>query len=290
MLSILIPSYNTPIYELVTALHNEVTDLNIAFEICVCDDASTLYQTENKRIQPLSNCRFFQFEHNKGRTFTRDFLAQQANYKTLLFLDADVLPTHANFLATYLKNNPHNNQVVMGGYNYREQHTPFQSLRWTFGKQRENIPTAIRNSNPYKYVFSGNFAITKNTYNRVALPKENRYGMDILFSEALRKNQIDVIHIDNTIDHLGLESNAIFLKKSLQAVKLRYDYRDTVQTSFEEKYQKLKAYGVQKLCSKITALLTPLFLRNLQSKKPNMFVFDLYRFGYYCRLHSEKSS
>lgn len=288
MISILIPNYNNSIYELVQTLHSEVTNLNIAFEICVCDDASTLYRAENNRIQQLNNCRFFQHENNKGRTFTRDFLANKATYETLLFLDADVIPTQANFIATYLNILPNRKQIIVGGYNYRDDFHPSQSLRWTYGKQRESISAKTRNVTPYKHVFSGNFLISKNTYIHLSLPKENLYGMDLLFSEALCKSQIEVIHINNTIDHLGLESNDVFLNKSIEAVELRYLYRNSLETPFEVKYQKLKAFKLHFLFYKTTQILTPFFLINLRSKKPNMFVFDLYRLGYYCKLHLEE--
>ena len=288
MISILIPNYNTSIYELVKTLHSEATNLNIAFEICVCDDDSTLYRTENNRIQQLSNCHFFQHENNKGRTFTRDFLANKATYETLLYLDADVIPTQANFIATYLNIFPNHKQIIVGGYNYQDDFHPSQRLRWTFGKQRESISAKTRNVTPYKYVFSGNFLISKNTYIQLSLPKENLYGMDLLFSKALYENQIEVIHINNTIDHLGLESNDVFLNKSIKAVELRYLYRNSLETPFEAKYQKIKAFKLHYLFYKTTQKLTPLFLANLCSKKPKMFVFDLYRLGYYCKLHLEE--
>lgn len=289
MISILIPTYNDSIYELVTALHQEATTLNIAFEICACDDASILYKKENSRIEELSNCRFFKLENNKGRTFTRNFLAENANYETLLFLDSDVLPTHANFIANYLNLIPNHQQIIVGGYNYRDSCYPSENLRWKYGKKRESIPAKNRNKTPYKYVFSGNFVIAKETFINLSIPEENKYGMDLLFSDALQKNKIQVTHIDNTIDHLGLESNEVFLFKSLKAIELRYKFRNELQTPFEATYQKLKAFRLHYLFYKISQELNPFFINNLRSKKPNMFIFDLYRLKHYCKLHFKEN-
>lgn len=289
MLSILIPTYNTSVYELVKHLHNEATLLGIDFEICVGDDASTQYRDENNQVTALKNCSLCRAEQNNGRTYQRKLLANKANYNLLLFLDADVMPTTANFLANYLNKQPTLNEVVFGGYHYRASHERNQSLRHRFGRQREYATVENRIQKPYKYIFSGNLFIQKQTYLQLAIPTANQYGMDILFANALQQQNIKAIHINNTVDHLGLETNEVFLNKALQAVTLRYTHRHSINTPFEDSFQRLRKYKADRLFSKSIQWLSPIFRKNLFSRKPNMLMFDLYRLGYYCTLHQEES-
>ena len=95
MLSILIPTYNYYIYDLVLNIHKKCLKENIVFEIICLDDNSDSNFTEaNKKIEALSNCFYKISRENKGRIATREHLAKLAKNKWLLFLDAE----HKKFL------------------------------------------------------------------------------------------------------------------------------------------------------------------------------------------------
>ena len=102
MLSILIPTYNAICTELVARIHAEATRLDIPFEILVADDGSRSEIDEiNRHITTLSNCCYFPATENIGPARRRNWLADQAKYQYILFLDTDVLPVHPTFLADY---------------------------------------------------------------------------------------------------------------------------------------------------------------------------------------------
>ncbi|MEE3147306.1 MAG: glycosyltransferase, partial [Bacteroidota bacterium] len=93
-LSILIPIYNVALDDLIKRLIPQTEKLQIAFEICIADDASTdaEIQKANALLAEQNQCIYTVFHENRGRTATRHFLAENALYDNLLFLDADVLP------------------------------------------------------------------------------------------------------------------------------------------------------------------------------------------------------
>ena len=68
---------------------------DLSFEVIVADDGSDIQKTieENKAINQFSHCKYIIRETNVGRSAIRNFLASQATYPYLLFLDSDVLFT-----------------------------------------------------------------------------------------------------------------------------------------------------------------------------------------------------
>ena len=95
------------------------------------------------------------------------------------------------------------------------------------------------------------------------------------------------VHIDNPIYHLGLESNTVFFKKSLEAVENRVRYLAEVQeaenlNSFLKYYTKLKQYRLLSIVGFGFKLVEPILKYFILSKNPSIFCFDLYRLGYIC--------
>lgn len=289
MLSVLIPKYNYQVSDLVETLYKQARKANITLEIVIADDASTEHVSENIHLRQFAGTRVFEFSQNKGRTFTRNFLATHAQFSNLLFLDADVIPTHKDFLSIYLNNMPSQNQIVLGGCNYQNYYLPDESLRWNYGKNRESIPAVKRRLHPYKYILSGNFLIHKSTFFDLGMPTCNQYGMDLIFAKALQEKAIEIIHIDNTIDHLGLESNEVFLKKSQQAITLRFQHRAWLNTPYEKIYQRAKKLKLDKVITSTISLFQQSIKKNLLSTKPSLFLFDLHRLAYYISLHHQRS-
>ena len=100
MVSILIPTYNYNIVNLVKQIYNQSVDSSITFEIIVVDDCSTSLniKKDNKQINEFEFCKLVENSQNLGRTATRNLLASEAKYDWLLFLDADVLPKYNDFI------------------------------------------------------------------------------------------------------------------------------------------------------------------------------------------------
>jgi glycosyltransferase involved in cell wall biosynthesis len=294
MISILIPTYNYNVYPLVTELHKQCLDCGIEFEILCLDDASDCYLTENQKINNLSNCQLFISDKNSGRTTSRNKLANKAFFKWVLFLDADVIPVDSNFIRTYISYINSKYQVVVGGYRYQDIQPKSEiKFRHKYGKKREEKTAIERNSDPYKYIFSGNLLIQKEAFLSTNYPhKDAHYGMDIYFSYQLFINKIKTLHIENPIYHLGLETNEIFFKKSLKAVESRkkflIDCDQIEQTSpLIKHYKTIKKYRLLPIAFLFFEITKPVLKKRILNKNPSLFCFDIYRLGYLCSIESK---
>lgn len=109
-LSILIPTYNNVCLELVRDLQAQASILSstndLEYEILVADDGSTDKNTieKNCEINGLDNCRYIERKENIGRAAIRNFLAKEAKYPWLLFIDSNMNVINNQYLAKYQKN------------------------------------------------------------------------------------------------------------------------------------------------------------------------------------------
>lgn len=291
MLSILIPIYNYNTFPLVAELHKQCMDCEIIFEILCIDDASINYNADNQNINTLSNCQYFINDKNVGRTATRNKLCNKAIFDWLLFLDADVIPVHSDFIKNYIYHINSKSKAVFGGYCYQNIIPEFESkFRYKYGKSREEKSAFERNSNPYKYIFSGNFLILKKTFTETNFTEQgNYYGMDIFFSYQLYTKKIEILHIENPIYHLGLENNQIFFEKSLKAVESRKHFLVNSPeiekiSPLLKKYKTIKQYHLLPAAILFFEIFEPFLKKRILSKEPNLFCFDIYRLGYICKL------
>ncbi|MFN3754749.1 glycosyltransferase family 2 protein [Flavobacterium sp.] len=297
MISILIPTYNYNTLPLVEELHNQIQLENIEFEIIVQDDASPVNEITaiNSKINQLKNCYFERNETNLGRGQNRNLMVTKAKYDWLLLLDCDMFPKSKNFFKIYLKSlQKRNPKAVFGGIIYFDEKPKDDAvLRWVFGKNREEIPLKKRLANPYDYALISNILIQKELL--IAHPFDLEifhYGYeDIVFILELKKHQIPITHIENPTFHLNLEKSVIFLEKfhsSLQNLKLLIDrkiirYEDTALT---KTYLKIEKANMVKLAVFLFKIFKKRFTKNLLSKNPSIFIFDVYRLGYFCQLKS----
>ncbi|KGO92578.1 glycosyltransferase family 2 protein [Flavobacterium subsaxonicum] len=292
MLSVLIPTYNYNILPLTEVLLGQCLKANLVFEIIVADDGPGRPTAQtNKAVAQLPYCRFIENTTNLGRTLTRKNLAEAAQYNNLLFLDADVMPADEQFIERYVPYLNGSIAVVVGGYAYR--HYPADNnhrLRLKYGISREQKTASERNKNPYGSIFSGNFLIDKSTFLQNNYPdNHNYYGMDIYFSYSLFIKKTAVVHIDNPIYHLGLESDAVFFKKSMESVKIRKQllaHKEGIGqvNSLIKHYNTLKKLHLAGLATLAFKVTEPLLKKMIFKKDPNLFCMDLYRLGYICSL------
>jgi glycosyltransferase involved in cell wall biosynthesis len=291
MLSILIPTYNYAILALVKNVHQQCLEAQIPFEIiCLDDQSDNDYQIENQVISTLPNCIYNVNQTNVGRTRTRQRLAEQAKYDWLLFLDADVIPVTSAFIQHYI-DAIQPNTVIFGGYQYEKESTDATKiLRYRYGKEREEKYASERNKNPYTYVFSGNMLVPKSIFlNFNYQANEKNYGMDIYFGYQLYQQHISVLHLDNPILHLGLETNEVYFQKALQGVESRKKYllheKGVDQMNpLVQAYAKLKKLGLTKMVAVGFKMVAPFLKKNILGTNPKLVYFDIYRLGYLCSL------
>ena len=290
MISILIPCFDYNAYPLVSVLEKQALMLKIDFEIICIDDGSFSSKNDlNQKINLLTNSKFIESKKNIGRINNRLLLAEKSQYKWLIFLDVDTLPNEDNFLKNYIEQ-LNRGTLIIGGCIYKKPENENFSLRYKFGKFREEIKSDIRNKNPYKYISSCNFMCKRNVLIDV-LSSINTisYGNDYVFGSLIKKMGIYINHIDNPVLIDNIDENQIFIKKT-------HDGLDNLISSYNNKIIEkhsisiLKAYIIldnllmKNIFIKITDLFKNLLNRNLQSKDPNLFLFDLYRLNYLCKI------
>ena len=290
MISILIPCFDYNAYPLVSVLEKQALMLKIDFEIICIDDGSFSSKNDlNQKINLLTNSKFIESKKNIGRINNRLLLAEKSQYKWLIFLDVDTLPNEDNFLKNYIEQ-LNRGTLIIGGCIYKKPENENFSLRYKFGKFREEIKSDIRNKNPYKYISSCNFMCKRNVLIDV-LSSINTisYGNDYVFGSLVKKMGIYIKHIDNPVLIDKIDENQVFIKKT-------HDGLDNLISSYNDKIIEkhsisiLKAYIIldnllmKNIFIKITDLFKNLLDRNLHSKDPNLFLFDLYRLNYLCKI------
>ena len=291
MLSILIPTYNYNTFPLVEALWQQIKLEEILFEIIVLDDGSATFLEENQLINSFENCVFLQNDTNLGRTQTRNILVKEAKYYWLLLLDADVMPVESNFIKKYIFQTDKKFDAILGGIKYEDIVPGFSTiLRYKYGRCREEVPAFKRNKNPYTSILSANLLIKKEAFLTCNyLGEKNYYGMDNYFAYQLSTNNYKVLHIDNPVYHLGLETNEAFFEKSLRSVKIRKYLLEKfpgieILNPILRKYKIIDTLGLNELVLFGFKKLEPLLRKSILSKNPSLFCFDLYRLGFMCSL------
>ena len=294
MLSILIPTYNYNVFNLVSTIHKQCKALAIAFEIVVYDDGSQNFHVENNAINSLTNCSYTILKHNIGRSAIRNLLAKSAIYENLLFLDADVSCISTEFIKNYItlitKNQ--NYEVVYGGIVYQTNKPENeQLLRWVYGINREALDFNVRNKNPHLSFLTLNFLIKKCVFSKVQFNEviPNLRYEDLLFSYHLKKENVNVLHLNNPVKHDGIETSEVFLKKtneSLVGLKYLTDHQliDPNYAKITRVYQLVQKYKLATFLKFVHKTTQIAFKKHLLGSNPSLFVYDLYRLGYFISL------
>jgi glycosyltransferase involved in cell wall biosynthesis len=283
MLSFLIPVYNYNALPLVNELVKQCNFNGINFEILCQDDASNSQEnTINQEINQLSNCSFFINETNLGRGKNINSLAQKAKYDWLLILDCDTFPAQNSFVKKYvaiisdLKNN-----IVFGGIIYENKKPEKeQLLRWIYGQKREASA-----------ILTSNLLIKKEVFLQFPFDESiTKYGYeDLRFFSVLKANHFEISQIENPTFHLNLETSIQFLNKTKTALEnLVFLYNSKKIMKEESKiiasFEFLRKLKLTQFSAFIFRKIQTRIERNLLSQKPSLFLFDLYKLGYFCDL------
>ena len=289
-LSILIPTYNYACVEFVNSLASQAAELakrGLAYEIIVADDGSTRPDTQeaNSSIARLAGCRYVVRSKNVGRAAVRNFLARQARYQWLLFLDCDMEVADERFLERYLC--AELADVVDGGIAIASN--PAQqgrNLRYTYEQAEAPNHTAERRAlRPYKSFRTTNFLVSRATV--LAHPFDERflhYGYeDVLFGKRLKEAGVRIVHTDNPTLLVDLEPNDVFLAKTEEALRTLHTFRrelrgySTLLTFVEGIHLRPVVWAIQLW----HRLFGSLERRRLCGQHPSLRLFKLYKLGYY---------
>jgi hypothetical protein len=292
MLSILIPTYNYNVYPLVLELHKQCLDCGIEFEILVQDDGSKLFLDENKKINSLTNCIFEILNDNIGRSKIRNLLAQKSKFEYLLFLDADTFPVNNNFISIYSKQIKSQEEIVFGGIQYHKNKPKKDKLlRWVYGNKRESLSVKYRSQKTNSRALASNLLVQKRIITLYPFDSQIiNYGYeDLCFLWILETKNIKVFHIENPTYHLNLETSILFLKKTKTAIEnlvyiINSGKYPNIDSKINSSYIVLKKIKLITVTTFIFNKIESLIISNLLSKHPSLFLYDIYKLGYYCSI------
>ncbi len=278
MLSILIPVYAEPVNQLVAELVRQGRALEIPFEIIVLDDGST---EAIKRInQPIAKIKEVTYENlpeNLGRSAIRNTLGTRAKFSYLLFLDCDSYPEHEGFLKKYVEQLA-SNRVLVGGTAYAVAAPKGKELHWLVGSQREVVAADQRARHPHHGFSSFNFVVPSEVFKKIKFDDAiSGYGHeDTLYGWSLKKEGVEVIHLDNRLLHLGLDDPNIFLEKRRMAIRnlliLQEKYA-MMDTRLLRTHERLSKIGLDRIVVGLFDVFEKPILRNLHSAKPRLILF-----------------
>jgi hypothetical protein len=291
MLSVLIPVYNYQCLTLVETVHKQLVASSLEFEIICQDDASEFYTSENNSVSQLSHTTYHLSSTNLGRITTRQQLATSAKYNWILFLDADVLPKSEQFIQNYLNVLKTDADAIYGGFAYYEEAPESHySLRWKYGKTKEQVSALIRTKAPNKIVISANFLIKKAVFLSINSQIDSKgYGYDNYFGAILKAQNRTVLHIDNEVYHLGIEDNAAYLNKIKQAVETLHLLHKTSKITDSdndllELFKTLKTYKLHFVFGSFYKWFQKSFEKQITGENPSITLLQLYKLSYICYL------
>ena len=290
MLSILIPVFNYDVRAFVKCLSDQSVALEVSVEIICLDDASAAtFQALNAEVASLPNVEYSVSEVNLGRSAIRNAMVEKAQFEHLLFLDCDGRCAYDDYLSRYqLAWSEYD--VIYGGRIYNDEAPDDHDLyfHWFCGHNREALLPLARQENPFKSFMTNNFLVRRAVYDKVKMDEGVvGYGHeDSLFAQELKRAGFSIDHIDNPIEHEGIEPFEVFLAKSENGVRnlaqLIKSKKVDDSIRLVRYYHKLKRLGALPIIAWAVNQMEGKIIQNLRGPAPNLLWFDLWKLA---RLH-----
>lgn len=291
--------------------------ISLGFEIIFADDGSAdaTARQRNAIIAQLPYCQYIERPKNVGRSAIRNFLAHTAHYSHLIFLDGDVAIKRGNFVQTYLA---HRNDadVIIGTLHFSRMQVACDTAEDIIGHTKrakeetkkttepvlydDNLkyryeqqflakhPVKKRMQQPYASFRTTNFMVRRDLL--LAHPFDetfHEYGYeDTLFGKQLKEHGATLIHLDNAATIADYEDNATFVAKTEESLRTLAAHAHQLQgySTLLQTVNKLKRLHLQPLIAFAFGLFKGLLHKNLCSNSPSVFLFNVYKLGYYINL------
>ena len=291
MLSVLIPLMNWNPLCLVETLVNQLIKTGKPFEILISDDSNPLESEEIlKQLSDIEGVSCFSRPAPLGRSANRNFLASKAQYEYLLFIDGDAGCEDDHYIENYFKTLGQD-LVLCGGtlYNNEPPKNPESILRWKYGRAREQTHAKKRQQIPWKSFSTFNFLIPASVFNTFCFDESIKgYGHeDTLFGIQLHLAGIKIVHLDNGLIHLGLESCTVYLDKIRESGHNLIDLAS--RNAFPNDYLKgisllkswklIKKFRLEGLVSTWFKFRRKSIEKRLCCRQPSLLLLDLYKLG-----------
>lgn len=287
-LSVLIPVHDSKCYALVDKLHGLAEQVEgLEYEILVADDGSRdqVCIISNLRIGELDHCRYIRRKENVGRAKIRNFLADEAQYDWLLFLDCDVKIVSDDFLLNYLSPQA---DVVSGRTkiipspdkkNLRSKY----EVQWARCHKADDL-----NKRPYEFFLTTNFLCRRSVFGVCRFDERfTTYGFeDLAFGIDLQKNAISIMHIANPVGLDKFETNECYIRKVEQSLRTLHHFRNDLR-GYSQVQTVVEAFGhrhaawLLRLWHRIFGSL----IRSILVKhRPSLMLLNIYKVEYYASL------
>lgn len=291
--------------------------ISLGFEIIFADDGSAdaTARQRNAIIAQLPYCQYIERPKNVGRSAIRNFLAHTAHYSHLIFLDGDVAIKRGNFVQTYLA---HRNDadVIIGTLHFSRMQVACDTAEDIIGHTKrakeetkkttepvlydDNLkyryeqqflakhPVKKRMQQPYASFRTTNFMVRRDLL--LAYPFDetfHEYGYeDTLFGKQLKEHGATLIHLDNAATIADYEDNATFVAKTEESLRTLAAHAHQLQgySTLLHTVNRLKVLHLLPLIALSFCLFKGLLHKNLCSNSPSVFLFNVYKLGYFVSL------
>ena len=300
MLSILIPTYYYDTTHLVQNLHQQAVAAGIDFEILLLINGSDAQSVKiHRTLETKDEVKILELPTMATRSVARNFLAGQAKYDFLLFIDCDSETVDNLFIERYLPYCKEDSAIVCGGTAYKKQKPPAKSyLRWAYGVRTEEKSAATRNVNPNAKFSTFNFLISRELFLSIRFNEllKNYGHEDTIFGLELKERSVAILHIDNPLYHLGIDANKVYLQKTRQGVlnlKILLEkypnHQDLIKNiRLLRYYDFLEKTYTSLFFFVMYSFFKRLMILNFNSRYPSLTLFNLYKLGYLCELKYRK--
>jgi glycosyltransferase involved in cell wall biosynthesis len=290
MIAICIPVYNFDVRQLINELKQQMLLEAEIFELIVIDDASQLSFKETNKGAMLG-VRYIELESNVGRSAIRNKFLELTESTYLLFLDCDAIAHQPNFLKTYRDFIFESDaSIVCGGRVYPDEcPSSRQQLRWKYGWERESLSAEVRQAVPNRSFMTNNFLVKRTVLETIRFDESlTGYGHeDTLFGIELEKQGISVVHIENPILNGDIETNEVFLKKTVQGVQNLariYEMSDAADRQLlADRVTLLSLYRKTRFMHVIIRLIFKMVRASIEQrltlKGQSLLLFQCYKFG-----------
>ncbi len=293
-LSVLIPVYQDDCREQVISLSRQLEAAPLErYEIIVADDGSKdrRFIELCREVNSLPHVRFIERTENVGRSCIRNFLAREASYEWLLFIDAELIPSDDQFISRYIENDGEG--VVCGDYLIGECDDS-SNLRYRYEMAiASQHSISERRKRPYMHFHTANFLVAKQLILKHPFDERfHKYGYeDVLFGKQLRQSGIRIEHIDNPVVFDYFEPNERFVSKTEDSLLTLHDFRQDLRG-----YSRMLTFAegihlnsVRWLIRLWHRLFGRIERKLLCSNHPNLSVFKAYKLGYYLTIEHNNS-
>lgn len=294
-ISILLPTYNDICTDAVSELARQAEDIEgLRWELIVADDGSTdpTIVAANNAINEIDHCRLICRKENVGRARIRNFLASEARFEWLLFIDSGMGIIRKNFILKYVKAADDGATVVCGGYEVAENAQELRgNLRFLYENAAEKtLSVQWRREHAYENFHTSNFIISKEVYLANPLDERfRRYGYeDVLLGKQLKKNHVFIEHIDNPVAFSRFESNQKFVQKTEESLLTLQEFAHELQgySKILDAETQLHKWHLARPYVYIYNRCRERWRSNLCGEHPSLHLFKAYKIGYFLSLQA----